>query len=265
MSENATTSPAASTASATPVCLIPDWPAPANVRSLQTTRLGGVSLPPYDSLNLGDHVGDAPDAVQQNRVRISNMTGSSPCWLQQVHGTAVFDLDHDSLPADGSAPVADAAISREAGKVCVVMTADCLPLLFCDRAGTVVAAAHAGWRGLCDGVIEHTVAAMQVPASEILVWLGPAIGRDAFEVGEEVRTAFASQSAQAASAFRPSPTAGNKWFADIFALARQRLHALGIDAIYGGGVCTVSDPARFFSHRRSAPCGRLATLIWKTA
>lgn len=253
---------------AAPLFLTPDWPAPAHIRSLQTTRLGGHSQPPYDSLNLGDHVGDNPAVVAQNRAVVSRVIGNPgnpPCWLQQVHGTAVFDLDHDPLPVDGSAPVADAAISREAGKVCVVMTADCLPLLFCDRAGTVVAAAHAGWRGLCDGVIESTVAAMQVPTSEILVWLGPAIGPTAFEVGDEVRAAFIAQSAEAASAFHPSPAGNGKWFADIFVLARQRLHALGIDAIYGGGVCTVSDPARFFSHRRSAPCGRLATLIWKTA
>jgi YfiH family protein len=253
------------TSFAAPTFLTPDWPAPAHIRSLQTTRLGGYSQPPYDSMNLGDHVGDAPAVVAQNRTAVSLVTGNPPCWLQQVHGTAVFDLDHDALPTDGSTPVADAAISREAGKVCVIMTADCLPLLFCDRAGTVVAAAHAGWRGLCDGVIESTVAAMQVPAREILVWLGPAIGSTAFEVGEEVRAAFIAQSLEAASAFHPSPAANGKWFADIFALARQRLHALGVDAIYGGGVCTVSDPARFFSHRRSAPCGRLATLIWKTA
>ena len=246
-----------------PEFIVPDWPAPPTVRALQTTRQGGCSLPPYDSLNLGDHVGDDITRVRQNRACVSQFLPSPPLWLQQVHGTLAVDADCPDLADTKIAPAADAVFSRQTGRVCVIMTADCLPLLFCDRAGSVVAAAHAGWRGLCEGVIENTVAAMQVPAGEILVWLGPAIGPAAFEVGDEVRAAFLHRHPVAADAFRPQAGRPGKWLADIFMLARQRLHVLGITAIYGGGVCTVSDPARFFSHRRDAPCGRLATLIWR--
>lgn len=246
-----------------PEFIVPDWPAPPTIRALQTTRQGGCSLPPYDSLNPADHVGDDLTSVRQNRACISQFLPAPPLWLQQVHGTLVVDADRPDLLNAGIAPAADAAFSRQPGRVCVIMTADCLPLLFCNRAGTVVAAAHAGWRGLCTGVIENTVAAMQVPAHELLVWLGPAIGPTAFEVGNEVREAFLDHDAAATAAFQPQPGQPDKWLADIFMLARQRLNALGVTAIYGGGVCTVSDPERFFSHRRSAPCGRLATLIWQ--
>lgn len=235
--------------------ITPDWPAPTRVRALVTTRSGGVSLPPYDSLNLGDHVGDEPAAVAANRVVIAAHIGAQPLWLNQVHGTAVANV------ANAPDCNADASISRKAGAACAIMTADCLPVLLCDRAGSVVAAAHAGWRGLHDGVIEAAVAAMQVPHSEVLAWLGPAIGPQAFEVGEEVRTAFVTHATEAAQAFVPGAQPG-KWLTDIYLLARQRLTAIGITAVYGGSFCTVTDAERFFSYRRSKITGRMASLIW---
>ena len=240
--------------------ILPDWPAPAAVRAVATTRAGGVSLPPYDTLNLGSHVGDAPDAVAENRRRLRELADlpAEPVWLAQVHGTAVVD---SAAAAIGT--TADACYSRTPGVVCAIQTADCLPVLFCDAAGTVVAAAHAGWRGLAAGVLEATVAAMQAQGAQpdrILAWLGPAIGPAAFEVGAEVRAAFLAHDPDAAPAFVPQ--AGDKWRADIFRLARQRLEGCGVGRIYGGGVCTVSDPARFFSHRRDRVSGRQASLIW---
>jgi len=238
--------------------LTPDWPAPARVRALSTTRAGGVSAAPYSGLNLGDHVGDDPRAVAENRRRLSAGLPAVPAWLRQVHGVAVVDAARVAGTCE-----ADAAFSRQAGAVCVVMTADCLPVLFCDRAGSVVAAAHAGWRGLAAGVLEATVAAMAVPPAELLAWFGPAIGPQAFEVGGEVRDAFLALDAAAADAF--VPTAGGKWLADIFLLARQRLAGIGVGAVYGGGVCTVSDPQRFYSHRRDRVTGRMATLVWLAA
>lgn len=238
--------------------LTPDWPAPARVRACSTTRAGGVSAAPYDGLNLGDHVGDDPPAVAENRRRLSTGLPSAPAWLRQVHGVVVVDAARVSGPCE-----ADAAFSRQAGAVCVVMTADCLPVLFCDRAGSVVAAAHAGWRGLAAGVLEATVAAMAVPPAELLAWLGPAIGPQAFEVGGEVRDVFLARDASAADAFVPA--ADGKWLADIFLLARQRLASLGVGGVYGGGVCTVSDPLRFYSHRRDRVTGRMATLVWLAA
>jgi hypothetical protein len=234
----------------------PDWPAPARVRALSTTRSGGVSVSPYDSLNLGVHVGDVPASVAANRAALRDLLPGEPCWLNQVHGTRVVDAAHP----DG-VPDADAVVSRSAGAVCVVMTADCLPVLLCDRAGSVVGAAHAGWRGLQGGVIEATVAAMQVSPSEVIAWLGPAIGPTAFEVGDEVRAAFVGDAAVAAAAFQPSATAG-KWLADIYLLARQRLQALGVNSISGGDLCTVTDRERFFSYRRDGVTGRMASLIW---
>ncbi|WP_028455589.1 peptidoglycan editing factor PgeF [Chitinilyticum litopenaei] len=236
--------------------LVPDWPAPACVRALQTTRLGGISPPPYASLNLGTHVGDAAAHVAANRALLARHLPSEPAWLNQVHGTAVMNI-----AGMQPQPNADASFSRIPNTVCAIMTADCLPVLFCDRAGTVVAGAHAGWRGLCNGVLEATVAAMQTAAGDILAWLGPAIGPDAFEVGSEVRDAFMAHDANAAAAFRPAATPG-KWLADIYLLARQRLNAAGIRAIYGGGLCTVSDSERFFSYRRDQQTGRMASLIW---
>jgi YfiH family protein len=236
-------------------CLIPEWPAPKNVRTLQTTRRGGLSLAPYDTFNLGDHVGDAPQVVARNRQLLSTLMPSEPVWLQQVHSTTVADADRS-----GCLPQADASIARHRGAVCVVMTADCLPVLLCDEEGTVVGAAHAGWKGLAAGMIESTVQAMDVAPHKLLAWLGPAISQRAFEVGEEVRDEFVAQHAQASEAFIPGVK--GKWMADIYLLARQRLHALGVSRIYGGVHCTYSDPARFFSYRRDGVTGRMGTFIW---
>jgi len=234
--------------------LTPQWPAPARVKSCVTTRTGGVSAPPFDSCNLGDHVGDDPQAVLKNRQRLVSLLGCKPAWLQQVHGTAVVE----ALP--GQVAQADASWTATPGVACAIMTADCLPALFCDRAGTRVAAAHAGWRGLAGGVLESTLDALALPAEQVLVWLGPAIGAQAFEVGAEVREAFVAQHAQAAEAFRPSHNAG-KFIADIYQLARIRLAARGVEAVYGGDFCTFNDP-RFYSYRRAAQTGRFASLIW---
>lgn len=235
--------------------IVPEWPAPAQVRALQTTRRGGVSVPPWDSCNLGDHVGDEPARVAANRAVLRRQLPAEPCWLQQVHG--IVAVDAATTPIN---PVADAAYSRQSGVVCAAMTADCLPVLFCDRAGSVVAAAHAGWRGLLAGVLEATIAAMAVPPGELLAWLGPAIGPQAFEVGDEVRAAFVAEAGEASAAFAAhSP---GKWLADIERLARQRLTVAGVTAIYGGGWCTVNDPQRFFSYRRDGQTGRMASLVW---
>jgi YfiH family protein len=234
--------------------LLPDWPAPATVRACVTTRVGGVSVAPFDTFNLGDHVGDSPAAVAENRRRLSERHGIRPAWLSQVHGVHVVAAD----PA--RQPQADASWSATPGIACTVMTADCLPALFTDRAGTRVAAAHAGWRGLANGVLEATVASLNVPAQDMLVWLGPAIGPSAFEVGEEVREAFVAQHPGASAAFVPGARPG-KLMADIYALARLRLSAIGVNAVYGGGLCTATD-ARWFSYRRAARTGRFASLVW---
>ncbi len=233
--------------------ILPDWPAPPNVRACATTRDGGVSTGSYASLNLGDHVGDAPADVAENRARMRRelCLPTEPLWLNQVHGIAV---------AEGQGGCADASVAFAPGAVCAVMTADCLPLLLCDRAGTRVAAVHAGWRGLLGGVVEAAVERLGVPGAELLVWLGPAIGPRAFEVGDEVRAAFVMEDAAAAAAFRPSP--GGRWLADIYALARLRLTRCSITAVYGGDLCTWSDAARFYSYRRDGVTGRMASLIW---
>ena len=240
-------------------CIIPDWPAPRNVRTLQTTRVGGTSSAPYDSLNLGDHVGDAPLAVAHNRMLLNTLLPSEPVWMKQIHGTTVANADRaDCLPQ------ADACIARHRAAVCVVMTADCLPVLLCDTQGSVVGAAHAGWKGLASGVIEATVQAMDVAPQNLMAWLGPAISQDAFEVGDEVRAIFVDADVQAAAAFAPSPLMGEgeKWYADIYALARLRLNALGITRIYGGEHCTYRERERFFSYRRDGATGRMGTFIW---
>lgn len=234
--------------------LTPQWPAPAKVKTWVTTRSGGVSVAPYDSCNLGEHVADSPRAVFKNRERLVSLLGCKPAWLQQVHGVAVVEAN-PALVLE-----ADASWSSKPGVACTVLTADCLPVLFCDRAGTRVAAAHAGWRGLAAGVLEATLDKLGVPADQVLVWLGPAIGPQAFEVGAEVREAFVGQHAQAAAAFQPSANA-DKFMADLYQLARIRLAARGVEAVYGGDFCTFSDP-RFFSYRRSAQTGRFASLIW---
>ncbi|MDG4554816.1 MAG: peptidoglycan editing factor PgeF [Candidatus Competibacter sp.] len=237
--------------------IFPDWPTPHRVRAVSTTRRGGVSAPPYDSLNLAGHVGDDPVRVAENRRRLTATIGFStePAWLEQVHGIRVVAAETVDAPV-----VADAAWTRVAGRPCVVMTADCLPVLLCDRAGTVVAAAHAGWRGLAGGVIAATVARLRTPPTELLAWLGPAIGPDAFEVGEEVRAAFLALDADNAACFRPSPA--GRWLADIDELARRQLRDLGVSAVYGGGFCTFGESERFFSYRRENRTGRMATLIW---
>lgn len=234
--------------------LTPDWPAPAHVRACVTTRGGGVSQAPYDSLNLGDHVGDAPAAVAANRERLLSHFNIQPAWLSQVHGVVV-------VPAEpGRIVEADGSWTTTPGIACTAMTADCLPALFCNRAGTHVAAAHAGWRGLVNGVLEATVAALQVPPEELLVWLGPAIGPRNFEVGAQVREAFVSRHQQATEAFVPGAVEG-KYVADIYQLARIRLAAVGVTAVYGGGLCTIDD-TRFFSYRRANATGRFASLVW---
>ena len=238
--------------------IIPNWPVPANVVALQTTRLGGVSGAPYASLNLGAHVNDDPIAVAKNRQLLSPYLPNEPVWVNQVHGIEVIDAAQSACLQN-----ADASFTTKPNVVCVTMTADCLPVLLCDKAGTVVAAVHAGWRGLCDGVIEAAVNKLPVEHSEILAWLGPAIGPKAFEVGSEVRAQFIAKDAQAASAFQ---TNGNKWLGDIYQIARQRLNYLGVTQIYGGSVnedfCTYTDATRFYSFRRDDVTGRMASLIW---
>ncbi|MFJ2321975.1 peptidoglycan editing factor PgeF [Pseudomonas sp. NPDC087817] len=236
--------------------LTPDWPAPASVRACVTTREGGVSEAPFDSLNLGDHVDDRPQDVAENRRRLTEHFSIKPAWLQQVHGITVTHAD------PGVVATADASWTATPGIACAAMTADCLPALFCDRAGTRVAAAHAGWRGLAAGVLEATLDTLDVPAEDVLVWLGPAIGPQAFEVGPEVREVFINQLPEAADAFVPSSNAG-KFMADIYMLARLRLAERGVTAVYGGGFCTVNDP-RFFSYRRASRTGRFASLVWLT-
>lgn len=237
----------------------PRWPAPANVVALSTTRCGGVSASPYDSFNLGMHVGDSPAAVQHNRTRLlaSLAVPARLQWLDQIHSAKVVQAS-----GDGSVPKADACWSRQPGVFCAVMTADCLPVLLCDKAGTVVGAAHAGWRSLCDGVLENTVAAMGEAAHNLQVWLGPAIGPAAFEVGAEVRQAFLQRahSRQSVAACFDA-CGGNKYLANLYQLATVRLQALGVASIAGGNFCTFSDSARFFSYRRDGQTGRMVSVI----
>ncbi len=241
-----------------PGLIMPDWPAPPGVVAVSTTRLGGVSEGIYRSLNLGDHVGDRPEKVAENRRRIAAACDliREPAWLRQVHGVRIVELDRQPV---GEAE-ADASLTRIPGPVCVVLTADCLPVLLACRRGTVVAAVHAGWRGLADGVLQAAVAAMDVPPAHLMAWLGPAIGPAAFEVGPEVRDRFVSGDAGAASCFIPGD--GDRWQADLPGLARHVLSAQGVGSIFGGDTCTHADPQRFFSHRRDGPCGRMASMIW---
>ncbi|MBK1693405.1 hypothetical protein CKO09_01435 [Chromatium weissei] len=240
----------------------PDWPAPPNVRAFSTTRSGGVSSGVFASLNLADHVGDAPADVVANRARLRTELNlpAEPCWLRQVHGCTIVTASaaHQNCEADG-------VLARQAGAVCAVMTADCLPLLLCDVHGTSVAAVHAGWRGLANGVIEAAVTLLALPPQQILVWLGPAIGATAFEVGAEVREQFMTDDSAAALAFQTvtaTSVTPPRWRANLFLLARQRLQRLGIEQIYGGNDCTFSQPDRFFSYRRDGVTGRMASLIW---
>jgi hypothetical protein len=272
----------------------PLWPTPSRVRAAFTLRTGGVSAAAFESLNLGTHVGDVLDDVRENRRRVREALRlpSEPIWLQQVHGTDVADLD-ESEPRGP----ADAAVTRVAGRVCAVQVADCMPVLFAARDGSAVAAAHAGWRGLAAGILDETVRTLGVPASDLLAWLGPTIGQENFEVGDDVRAAFMAADAQSAAAFEAN--ARGRWQCDLYALARRRLAALGVGAIFGGGGeggtcdaggtriddgggaalagaspggedgvrdrgdwCTYADPSRFFSFRRDGQCGRMAALIW---
>lgn len=238
--------------------LIPaTWPAPARVRAVATTRAGGVSAGAYSSLNLGDHVGDEIDRVRGNRDRLRAAAGirGEPFWLRQVHGTRVVEAGtaEEGVEADGSA-------TSVPGQVCAVLTADCLPILLCDRAGTRVAALHAGWRGLAAGIVEAGVRAMRTPGESLLAWMGPAISRAAYEVGGEVRKAFVETDPQAAEAFGPGVR--GKWMADLYALARIRLRAAGVTAVYGGDYCTATQAQLFFSYRRDGRTGRMASLVW---
>lgn len=235
--------------------IVPDWPAPACVRALVTTRTGGASAGPYASMNLAAHVGDDPAAVAENRRRLRAHLPAEPHWLAQVHGSRVVRAEEAAAGIE-----ADAAFTRVTGRVCAVMTADCLPVLLCADDGSAVAVAHAGWRGLAGGVVEATVQAMATPASRLLAWLGPAIGPLSFEVGDEVREAFLAHAPESAAAF--APKADGKWLADLYRLARQRLNALGVSRVFGGGFCTYGEAERFYSYRREKTTGRMASLIW---
>lgn len=275
-----------------PICIRPDWSAPRSVSALVSTREGGHSIGAWQGLNLGHHVGDDPEAVQANRATLQQALpeGTAIQWLRQVHGTAVVRASRGV-----AVPEADACWTDQPGIACAVLTADCLPVLFCDRSATVVAAAHAGWRGLCAGVLEATVAALPVDPGELLAWLGPAIGPTAFEVGPEVRDAFvaaavvgaasaaaahvvealaalpttegdaasgyaAAAEAEILAAFTPA-VRPDHYLLDLYALARIRLRRAGVGGVHGGGLCTLSDPRRFYSYRRDGTTGRLASLI----
>jgi YfiH family protein len=244
-----------------------DWPAPVGVHAFTTLRHGaGVSQAPFDHFNLGNKYaadGDAPDVVARNRAQLVDLAGlpSAPHWLKQVHGIDVVRVD---APADTAAPEpeADALVTSVPGVVLAILTADCLPVVFAAKDGREIAAAHAGWPGLSRGMLEATLAAMRTPATEVIAWIGPAAGPQRYEVGENVFDAFVSQDAGAAAAF--APTRPGHWLADLPALARRRLVASGVSAddIHGGDLCTISEPARFFSHRRDGRSGRIATLAW---
>jgi len=233
-----------------------NWPAPENIKALVTTRNGGLSAGGYTSFNLGLSSGDQPATVHANRQLLQQDLNIRPRWLKQTHGIAVADACQDPEGTE-----ADAAVARQPGSVCAVLTADCLPVLFCDRDGTAVAAAHAGWRGLANGVLEATVQSMGVPAESIMAWFGPAISIQHFEVGPEVREQFITHDSGAAQAFIPG--IGDRWFANLYALARRRLESLGIHHINGGKYCSYAQPELFFSYRRDgAQSGRMASLIW---
>jgi len=237
------------------------WPAPDNVIALTTTRSGGVSAPPFDSLNLGNNCGDNEMAVNENRSRLYRALGlvREPCWLRQVHGSRVIDVQDESEIA-GTGQEADASISSVAGAACAILTADCLPLFLCDLDASMVAAAHCGWRGLQSGVIASVIDAMNRDPKNLVAWLGPAIGARDYEVGDEVREAFVGPDNSFASAFQPNEN--QRWQADLYTIATMQLKSLGVAAIYGGNESTYAEPGRFFSYRRDGPCGRMASLIW---
>lgn len=245
--------------------ILPQWGKTLpSVRALQTTRACGNSLSPFDDgsgeggLNLGVHVGDVAEHVQQNRAQIRKYFPAEPAWLTQVHGTTVIDAAQVQ-----NAPEADASFTTQPGLVCAIMTADCLPVLFADAEGRAVGAAHAGWRGLAGGVLENTVAAMrEAGAVNLHAWLGPAIGPQQFEVGEDVVQAFVAKDVAMQLAFKPIVERPGKYLADIYQLARQTLAKIGVTQISGGNLCTVSDSAKFYSFRRDGVTGRMASLIW---
>ncbi len=238
--------------------ITPNWPAPKNIRAYTTTRSGGVSQAPYDSFNLAAHGGDDLEAVQKNRALLKETLNlpNEPAWLSQNHTTIAVEIT-----ANYQKQEADASFAREANQVCVVMTADCLPLLVCNQAGTEIAAIHAGWRGLADGVIEATIKKLNSDPKDLLVWLGPAMGPAHYQVGSDTRDAFLKHDPKAESGFYQQDA--THWLLDMYHIARQRLHALGITAIYGGGHCTYTEQDKFFSYRRAAKTGRMATLIWR--
>lgn len=233
----------------------PDWPAPANVKAFTTTRRGGFSQGAWRSLNLGDRCGDNPAHVEKNRKLLRSELPAEPHWLKQVHGKRVVSCDE----AQDLEPEADAVIGTKAGQVCAVLTADCLPVIFCNNTGTKIAAAHAGWRGLAEGVLEATVRAMQCDPKELIVWLGPAIGPKAFEVGYEVYQSFVEINAANKVAFEAYR---DRWLADLYELSRLALSRLGVNQVYGGQYCTHSEQDKFFSYRRDGQSGRMATVIW---
>ena len=237
--------------------IAPDWPAPVRVKAVTTTRAGGLSEGRFASMNLGDGVGDDPGCVRENRRRVRSALSlpREPLWLKQVHGNQVCDANISK-----NLPTADGSCSRQPGVVCAILTADCMPVFFCDREGTAVALAHAGWRGLAGGVIASTVKRLDAPAERLMVWLGPAIGPEAYEVGDDVRRVFLELDQGNAAAFVPGRS--NRWMADLYSLARRQLIGLGVTNIYGGTFCTHRDAARFFSYRRDGQCGRMASLIW---
>ncbi|MDA9825955.1 peptidoglycan editing factor PgeF [Porticoccaceae bacterium] len=242
--------------------ITPNWPTPGNIGAAITTRQGGCSRAPFDSNNLALHVGDAETAVQSNRKRLAESLGLSqqPLWLNQVHGTEVI-----YVPEASAVPTADASFTDRPEQACAIMTADCLPVLFCDQQGTQVAAAHAGWRGLCHGILRKTVASFARP-DQVMAYLGPAIGPQVFEVGAEVLEAFVqgAQGAQQIEAIQTAflPSQQGKYLTDLYALARAELTGCGVSAIYGGDYCTLTDSSRFYSYRREAKTGRMASLVW---
>jgi YfiH family protein len=251
--------------------ILPHWAAPAGVRALSTTRAGGYSAAPWASLNLGLNSGDDPALVLKNRAVLRACLPAEPKWLHQEHGVNVFMHPHakGDLALTGSGPepalsaaepVADAQVASQPGQVCVVLTADCLPVLFCNRGGTRVAAAHAGWRGLLAGVLEQTVHALGEPPDRLMAWLGPAISARAYEVGDELRAAFVRQDGVAAAACFQRQ--GERWLFDLYAMARHRLARAGVAEVSGGSCCTYHEPQRFFSYRRDGRTGRMASLVW---
>lgn len=244
-------------------CIIPDWPAPAGIHALVTTRAGGISTGPHSRFNLGLKAGDDAAAVMQNRARLQTLLPQPPRWLAQVHGSRVINADEISADTLNDVPEADASVAANPGTVCTIMIADCLPVLFCDRAGRCVGAAHAGWRGLAGGVLANTVARMPAAPADLIAWIGPGIGPEAFEVGDDVWQAFCAGLPENAAAFRRH-TPG-KWLCDLPALARKALQRAGVGSIHCSGLCTYSDPQRFYSYRRDGVTGRMAALVWRAA